>query len=522
MQSNYLLCCVTIGGWGYCWGVAESANIAFRHNLSLFICLDAEQRNNEQSSTVNGDDQSDGSISQSHSAQQLSSGGHVAQERRDKINYQYLMMAIPQSDEKKRFSLGQKSNSGLSNEQQQIDSFLQDSWATDKPPHPAAPQRQLSSVTIDPGDLATDSKSLRRGASHDYQNVSFDDEESPKLKSPGSCSLRFSKSMDATSPTANSQPHSANSKPQSTDPFLCDSWAAQSSSTIATSNPSKVVPIATASDKSVAQSLPEYENVWFSDSPDHHDNDDDDDDDDDGMNGDVQQEAPLQIDFSDIIDAIDNKQQQKKKQESSVDNQECDRKQSNYERDPNHHDDDYHDYHKGPITVKSQPIQRSNSIVLSSGSHADPVTGSHTDPVSGDPDYENYGSDEDYANVFDTPSTPANQKSSNAYDKLELKSSSSNKCDTLSGRGFSLTGSENGSHNELLGSHELVESNDNPFAGLVITASSMMSSRSCHDDLTRSMARSVIRRSNASCLDDSNRHSLWSSDRVEQEFDQVS
>lgn len=481
----------------------------------MFICLDAEQRSNEQSSTVNGDNQSDSSIPQSHSAQQLSSGGHVAQERRDKINYQYLMMAIPQSDEKKRFSLGQRSNSGLSTDQQPLDSFLQDSWATDKPPHPAAPQRQLSSVTIDPGDLATDSKSLRRGGSHDYQNVSFDDEESPKLKSPA---LRFSRSMDATLQTANSQPHSVNSKPQSTDPFLCDSWAAQSSSTIATSNPSKVVPIATASDKSVAQSLPEYENVWFSDSPDHHDNRHD-----DGINGDVQQEAPLQIDFSDIIDAIDSKK--KKKQESSDNNQEYDQKQSYCQHDPNHNDDDCHDYHKGPITVKSQPIQRSNSIVLSSGSHADPVTGSHADPVSGDPDYENYGSDEDYANVFDTPSTPANPKSTSAYDKLELKSSSSNKCDTLSGRGFSLTGShdaENGSHDELLGSHELVESNDNPFAGLVITASSMMSSQPCHDDLTRSMARSVIRRSNASCLDNSNRHSLWSSDRVEQEFDQVS
>ena len=472
----------------------------------LLTCLDAEQRNNEQSSTVNGDNQSDSSIPQSHSAQQLSSGGHVAQERRDKINYQYLMMAIPQSDEKKRFSLGQRSNSG---DQQPFDSFLQDSWATDKPHHPAAPQRQLSSVTIDPGDLATDSKSLRRGASHDYQNVSFDDEE---LQSPSSRSLRFSRSMDATSQTANSQPHSANSKPQSTDPFLCDSWAAQSSSTIATSNPSKVVPIATASDKSVAQSLPEYENVWFSDSPDHHDNHHHDDD--DGINGDVQHEAPLQIDFGDIIDAIDSKQK-KKKQESSDDNQ----KQSNCQHDPNHNEDDYH---KGPITVKSQPIQRSNSIVLSSGSHADPVIGSHADPVSGDPDYENYGSDEDYANVFDTPSTPANQKSSSAYDKLELKSCSSNKCDTLSGRGFSLTGSQNGSHDESLGSHELVESNDNPFAGLVITASSMMSSQPCHEDLTRSMARSVIRRSNASCLDDSNRHSLWSSDRVEQEFDQVS
>ena len=484
----------------------------------MFVCLDAEQRNSEQSTMVNGNSQSGGSIPQSHSAQQLSSGGHVAQERRDKINYQYLMMAIPQSDEKKRFSLGQKSNSGLPSDQQQFDSFLQDSWSTDKPPHPA-PERQLSSVTIDPGDLAADSKSLRRGGSHDYQNVSFDDDESPKLKSPDSYSLRFSRSMDSTSQAANSKPQSANSKPQSTDPFLCDSWAVQGSSTIATSNPSKVVPIAT-DDKSVAQSLPEYENVWFSESPDHHHDDDDD------INGDSQQDAPLQIDFSDIIDAIDNKQ--KKKQELSDYNQQSDQKQSNCQHDPNdhHNDDDYHDYHKGPITVQSQPIQRSNSIVLSSGSNADPVTGSHADPVSGDPDYENYGSDEDYANVFDTPSTPANQKSSSAYDQLELKSPSSNKCNTLSGRGFSLTGShdaENRSHDELLGSHELIENNDNPFAGLVLTASSMMSSNNqpCHDDLTRSMARSVIRRSNASCLDDSNRHSLWSSDRVEQEFDQV-
>ena len=485
--------------------------------------LDAEQRNGEQSSAVNGNSQSDSSIPQSHSAHQLSSGGQVAQERRDKINYQYLMMAIPQqSDEKKRFSLGQRSNSGLSSDQQQLDSFLQDSWSTDKPPHPV-PQRQLSSVTIDPGDLATDSKSLRKGGSHDYQNVSFDDEESPTLKSPGSCSFRFSRSLDATSQIANSKPQSSNSKPQSTDPFLCDSWAAQSSSTIATSNPSKLVPIATSSDKSVAQSLPEYENVWFSGSHDHED---------EGANGD-HQDAPLQIDFSDIIDAIDNKQQKKNKPELSDNNQQSiiDQSDSQHDSNDHHNDDDYHDYHKGPITVQSQPIQRSNSIVLSSGSHADPVCGSHADPVSGDPDYENYGRDEDYANVFDTPSNPANQKSTSAYDKLELKSRSSNKCNTLSGRSFSLTGShdaENGSHDaengELLESHELVENNDNPFAGLVITASSMMSSNNqrCHDDLTRSMARSVIRRSNASCLDDSNRQSLWSSDRVEQEFDQVS
>ena len=485
------------------------------------MCLEAEQHPNEQSATVDGNSQSGASIPSSNSAQQLSSGGQFAQERRDRINYQYLMMAIPQSDEKKRFSLGQRSNSGLSNDQQQFDSFLQDSWSTDKPPRPT-PERQLSSVTIDPGDLAADSKSLRRGNSHDYQNVSFDEDE--ELKSPGSRSLRFSRSLDPTSQIANSKLQSENSIPESSDPFLCDSWAAQSTNTIATSNPSKVVPIVTGNDKTVAKSLPEYENVWRTTmnaggnhgTSAHHDHDDEDDDsDDDIQNGEIHP-APLQIDFGDLIEAIDEKVKDKQQQQSAQRIQE-----SHDSSDPVHDNndpDDYHDYHKGPIKVQSQPIQpRSDSIVLSSGSHAD--------PMSGDPDYENYGSDEDYANVFDQPTTPANQKSSSAYDKLELKSRPRN--DTLSGRSFSLNcnhdeknGMVEGSHD--VESHELVENTDNPFAGLVMTASSMTADQPCHGDLTRSMARSVIRRSNASCLDKSNRESYWGSDRVEEEFDQVS
>lgn len=424
------------------------------------------------------------------------------------------MMAIPQqSDEKKRFSLGQRSNSGPSNDQQQVDSFLQDSWCTDKPTRPT-PERQLSSVTIDPGDLAADSKSLRRGGSHDYQNVSFDDDE--EVKSPGSRSLRFSRSLDPTSQTSNSKLQSENFKPQSTDPFLCDSWAAQSTNTIATSNPSKVVSIVTK-DKSVAQSLPEYENIWcttMNDTGNHDNNDDDDDGDDDGIrNGEVHA-APLQIDFGDLIEAIDDKLKDKQQQSPERLNNNDSNEQLHDEN--NHNTDDYHDYHKGPIKVQSQPIQQhSDSIVLSSGSHAD--------PVSGDPDYENYGSDEDYANVFDTPTTPANPKSSSAYDKLELKPIP--KHNTLSGRSFSLNcthddknGIYDGSHDAE--SHKLVENTDNPFAGLVVTASSMTTNQPCHD-LTRSMARSVIRRSNASCLDNSNRESYWGSDRVEEEFDQV-
>ena len=474
------------------------------------LCVGAKQQNSKRLSAVNGNSQSESGIPSSHSAEQLSSGGQIAQGRRDKINYQYLMMAIPQSDEKKRFSLGQKSASGSCNDQQQFDSFLQDSWATDKPSHPT-PQRQLSSVTIDPGDLAADSKSLKKGGSHDYQNVSFDDEELADLILPDSRSLRLSRSVDTTMLTGNSN---SQSTLKSSDPFLCDSWAAQSSNTIATSNPSKMIPIATDSVKPLAQSLPDYENVQFSDVV----NGDDDDDDDD-----CSQPAPLQIDFGDLIEAIDDKKK-KKKQEPSDSNQQsnADHQQSNIDQfsaqndssnNDNYNDDDYHDYPKGPIKLQSQPIQRSNSIILSSGSHVD--------PVSGDPDYENYGSEEDYANVFDTPLTPANKKNSGAYDKLELKPKKSS---TLSGHSFSLTGShdatENGSHDEE--SQKLIENNDNPFAGLVMTASSMMSSNSCHGDLTRSMARSVIRRSNASCLGDNNRQSLWSSDRVEQEFDQVS
>ena len=486
----------------------------------MFLYVGAKQQDSDQLLTVNGNSQSGSGIPASHSAQQLSSGGQIAQERRDKINYQYLMMAIPQSDEKKRFSLGQKSNTGLFNDQQQYDSFLQDSWATDKPSHPA-PQRQLSSVTIDPGDLAADSKSLKKGGSHDYQNVSFDDEELADLILPDSRTLRLSRSVDTTMLTGKSISQSAL---QSSDPFLCDSWAALGSNTIATSNPSKAVPIATDSIKPLAQSLPDYENVQFDDIVNGDDNDED-----------GSCPAPLQIDFGDLMEAIDNKKQEKKKQEPSNNNQQsnvdhqqsnADHQQSNADQqsavdgfnaqndscnNDNHNDDDYHDYHKGPIKLQSQPIQRSNSIILSSGSHVD--------PVSGDPDYENYGSDEDYANVFDVPSTPANQKGSGAYDKLELKP---NKSSTLSGHSFSLTGlhdaTQNGSHEEE--SHELVENDDNPFAGLVMTASSIISS--CHGDLTRSMARSVIRRSNASCLGDGNRQSLWSSDRVEQEFDQVS
>ena len=464
----------------------------------MLICLDADQQDdNRLSPAVDKNSQSVVGILPSHSAQQLSSGGQVAQERRDKINYQYLMMAIPQqSDEKKRFSLGQRSNSGLCTDQQQSDSFLQDSWSTDKPCRPA-PQRQPSSVTIEPGDLAADSKSLRRHPSHDYQNVSFDsDDDQSSLKSPDSNSLRFTRS---TNPIL----QSANSIPESKDPFMCDSWAAHGSNTIARSDPSKAVPIATASDKSLVQSLPEYENIWN-----------------DKINDEIHDElndhdheaaaAPLQIDFGDLIEVIDSKQQQKHKQQHSNTQQD---NSSN-----NHNGGDYHDCHKGPITVQSQPLQRSGSIVLSSGSHAD--------PVSGDPDYENCGSDEDYANVFDTPSVSANQKKSySAYDRLELKSPPpKSRTDTLSGQSFSLTGSshaddDNGVHDE---SHELVKNGDNPFAGLVITASSITNNNhDCHQDLTRSMARSVIRRSNASYLDDGDRHSFWSSDRVEEEFSQV-
>lgn len=445
--------------------------------------LDAEQLCNKHSLKADENDQSEASISASHGAQQLSCGGHMAQERHDKINYQYLMMAIPQLEEKKRFSLGQRSNSGLTTEQ---DSFLQDSWSTEKAVHSTALQRQMSSVTIEPGDLATDSKSLQRGASHDYQNVSFNGDEETD-----SHSLRFSRSSDPTS-------QSPDFKLQSTDPFLCDSWAAQGDSTT-TSNPSEVVPMLTANDKSAIQS--DYENVW---------NEEDDVDNEQDSNV-----TPLQIDFGDLIDAIDNKQQQQHRQQSAAS-----RQHSNTQHDSSKIvNDDYHDYHKGPIKVQSQPIQRSsNSIVLSSGSHAD--------PVSGDPDYENYGSGEDYANVFDTPSTQANQKSASGYDMLELKSPPP-KSNTLSGQSFSITGShdqtneahDTGSHETR--SHKLVESNGNPFAGLVITASPMSNNQSCHDDLTRSMARSVIRRSNASYLDNSDRQSYWSSDRVEEEFDQV-
>jgi len=445
------------------------------------IYLDAEQQCSEHSLIADENNQSRAGISASHSAQQLSCGGQIAQDRRDKINYQYLMMAIPQSEEKKRFSLGQRSNSGLTMEQ---DSFLQDSWSTEKSTHQTAPQRQMSSVTIDPGDLATDSKSLRRGSSHDYQNVSFDGDED-------ALNFRFSHSTDPTS-------QSPDSKLQSTDPFLCDSWAGHDDNTMTTSNTSsKAVTLPTSNDQSTGQL--EYEHVW---------NDDDDEEDDDNCDVAV---APLQIDFGDLIDAIDNS-----KQQQAIDNskqQQQRRKQHSTSNTQDVNDDDYHDYHKGPIKVQSQPIQRSNSIILSSGSHAD--------PVSGDPDYQNYGS-EDYANVFDTPSTPANQKSTSGYDMLQLKPLPP-KSNTLSGHSFSITGS----HDQTNESHEqeapkLVESGNNPFAGLVITASSITNHQDCHGDLTRSMARSVIRRSNASYLDDENRQSFWGSDRVEQEFDQVS
>lgn len=404
------------------------------------------------------------------------------------------MKAIPQSDEKKRFSLGQRSNSGVS------DSFLQDSWSVDKPPH-HEPQRQSSTVTIDPGDLATDSKSLQRGGSHDYQNVTFDDDdEDNDAKSPGLDSLRFSRSAV----------QSENSTLQSTDPFLHDSWADNSNSTIATSTSAKTA--VSMANASTTQTLPLYENVWNDKECENEDE-----------QSDNHVAPPLQIDFGELITAIDEKQQHK--QQLMTNNGSSHHGSSHQQNcNDNHNNDDYHDYHKGPITVQSQPIQRNNSIVLSSSSHAD--------PLSGDPDYENYGSEEDYANVFDTPLTPANKKSSSGYDMLELKSPPNCRSDTLSGHTFSLTGphdEENGSHDQLnepnvTESHGdgLVESNGDPFAGLVITASSMPDDHSCHDDLTRSMARSVLRRSNASDLGEGNRESFWSSDRVEQEFDQVS
>ena len=440
-------------------------------------------------------------LSQSQSAYQLSSGGQMAQERRntDQMNYQYLMMAIPQaSGVNKRLSLGQRSTSAMATDPQDLDTFLHDSWSDDKPVLSRGDtQGSLSGVHIDPGDLAMDSNSIQRMGSHDYQNVLFDDgDDEPDLASP------FSDPV----------PQSAESIPQSTDPFLCDSWAARGN-TIGTSNPSKVA-IAAAPNLPMAKSLPDYENVWEDQPVGESD------------------ATPLQIDFGDLIETIDKKQQQqqsskqqqqqssKHQQQSSKQQQQSSKHQSNDNQDGNEQpnnplqgskldEEDYHD-HKALTKIHSQPIQRSNSLVLSPGN-----SNSFVDPVTGDPDYENYAEDEeDYANVFDASSSQP-KVISNSYDKLELKRSNS-----LSDHTFSL--SEN-SHDSMCGSHELVENHDNPFAGLVITASTITSDdKSCHGDLTRSMARSVIRRSNASYLDDENRDSLWNSDRVEQEFYQVS
>jgi len=410
-------------------------------------------------------------LPQSQSAYQLSSGGQMAQERRntDQMNYQYLMMAIPQaSGVNKRMSLGQRSTGAMATDAQELDTFLHDSWSDDKPALSCGDTRtSLSGVHIDLGDLAMDSNSLQRMGSHDYQNVSFDDEEEP----------------DVTSPFSDPIPQSVESMPQSTDPFLCDSWATRGN-TIGTSNPSKVA-IATAPDLPMAKSLPDYENVW---------------EDQLAVEGDT---VPLQIDFGDLIDTIDKKQQSK---QQSNGNYELPNKRPRSSK----MDEDYH--HKSLTKIHSQPIQRSNSLVLSPGNNS-----SFVDPVTSDPDYENYAKDEeDYANVFDAPSSQPKMINS-SYDKLELKRSNS-----LSDHTFSL--SEN-SHDPMGISHELIENHDNPFAGLLLTASTINNDdddKSCHGDLTRSMARSVIRRSNASYLDDENRDSLWSSDRVEQEFDQVS
>ena len=422
-------------------------------------------------------------LPQSQSAYQLSSGGQMAQERRntDQINYQYLMMAIPQaSGVNKRSSLGQRSTSAMATGPQELDTFLHDSWSDDKPALSRGnTQGSLSGVHIDPGDLAMDSNSLQRMGSHDYQNVSFDDEDEP----------------DLTSPFSDPIPQSTESIPQSTDPFLCDSWTTRGN-TIGTSNPSKVA-IATTPNLPIAKSLPDYENVW-EDQP-------------VAQSAAAAAAAPLQIDFGDLIDTIDKKQQHSSIQQSNgtQDTSKQHKNKSSQGSRLDEEEEDSRDYHKALTKIHSQPIQRSNSLVLSPGNSS-----SFVDPVTGDPDYENYAEDEeDYANVFATPSGQPKVISS-SYDKLDLKRSNS-----LSDHTFSLSES---SHDPMGGSHELVENHDNPFTGLVITASAINNDKSCHGDLTRSMARSVIRRSNASCLDDQNRNSLWSSDRVEQEFDQVS
>jgi len=435
--------------------------------MYIVTLLDAET---SRSSTTDSPDAA-AVIPQSQSAYQLSSGGQMAQDRRntDQINYQYLMMAIPQAGGvSKRMSLGQQSSSALASGPQELDTFLHDSWSDDRPVLSRGDtQSSLSGVQIDPGDLAMDSNSLRRMGSHDYQNVSYDDE------------------ADLISPFSDPTPQSTESIPQSTDPFLCDSWATRGN-TIETSNPSKVA-VAASPNLPMAKSLPDYENVWEDQSV-------------------VEPAAPLQIDFGDLIDTIDKEQQKGSEQQNTQDTSKINSSKSPLESKLDE-DDDYQDNRKALRKIQSQPIQRSNSLVMSGNSS------SFVDPVTGDPDYENYAEDdEDYANVFDAPSSQPKVIGS-SYDMLELKRSNS-----LSDHTFSL--SEN-SHDG--GLHELVENNDNPFTGLVITASVINSDdKSCHGDLTRSMARSVVRRSNASYLDKENRDSLWSSDRVEEEFDQVS